>query len=249
MSEVLDRRTVLRAAATGAGIVAAAMLAACASPATRPDRASPPPPSPTATAGADPAPDATEGADTVPAATGVLIAYFSRAGENYYYGDRTTLEIGNTEVLVGMMTDRIQADVYRIESAEPYSDSYDDTVARNSQEQDAYTRPAIANALPDLTGYHTVLLASPIWNVRPPMIMSTFAEALDFSGKTVHPVVTYAVSGLGRSAEVYADLLPDATLADGLAIQGEVVADAGPDLDSWLSAAGLTGNPNEESKE
>jgi hypothetical protein len=28
----------------------------------------------------------------------VLLAYFSRAGENYYNGDRIDLEVGNTEV-------------------------------------------------------------------------------------------------------------------------------------------------------
>jgi hypothetical protein len=71
-------------------------------------------------------------------------------------------------------------------------------VARNVREQDAYTRPAIANALPRLDPYDTVLLASPIWNVRAPMIMTTFTEALDFAGKTVHPVTTHAMSGLER---------------------------------------------------
>jgi hypothetical protein len=44
-----------------------------------------------------------------------------------------------------------------------------------------------------------VLLASPLWNVRPPMIMRTFAERYDFSGKIVLPVTTYAVSGLGTA--------------------------------------------------
>jgi hypothetical protein len=29
----------------------------------------------------------------------VLLAYFSRAGENYWYGGRRDLRVGNTEVL------------------------------------------------------------------------------------------------------------------------------------------------------
>jgi hypothetical protein len=29
----------------------------------------------------------------------ILLAYFSRPGENYYYGGRRNLEVGNTEVL------------------------------------------------------------------------------------------------------------------------------------------------------
>lgn len=151
----------------------------------------------------------------------VLLAYFSRAGENYHYGSRTFLEVGNTEVLAGIISDRISCHVHRIEAAEPYSDDYDDTVARNVREQDADARPAIANPLPDIDGYDVVLLGSGIWNVRPPMIMRTFAEGLDFSGKTVLPVVTYAVSGLGTAAEEYAQACPGATIGDGLAGAGK----------------------------
>ena len=48
-----------------------------------------------------------------------LLAFFSRRGENYYYGGRRTLQLGNTEVLAGMIAERIDCDVYRIEEAEP----------------------------------------------------------------------------------------------------------------------------------
>jgi hypothetical protein len=46
-----------------------------------------------------------------PTSTGskVLLAYFSRAGENYYYGGRTNLTVGNTEVLAGMISQLIGA--------------------------------------------------------------------------------------------------------------------------------------------
>jgi hypothetical protein len=33
-----------------------------------------------------------------------LLAYFSRPGENYYYGGRTNLEVGNTEMLATMIS-------------------------------------------------------------------------------------------------------------------------------------------------
>jgi hypothetical protein len=38
-----------------------------------------------------------------PAGSRVLLAYFSRAGENYHYGGRKNLTIGNTEVLAGLI--------------------------------------------------------------------------------------------------------------------------------------------------
>jgi flavodoxin len=177
----------------------------------------------------------------LPAGTGVsvLLAYFSRAGENYHYGGRKYLEVGNTEILAGLISSRIACDVYRIEVAVPYSDDYDDTVARNVREQDADARPAIANPLPALDGYDTVLLGSGISNVRPPMIMRTFAEGLDLTGKTVLPVVTHAVSGLGRAPEEYAQACPSATVGEGLAVRGEEVRQAGSIVSSWLRRVDL----------
>lgn len=169
----------------------------------------------------------------------ILLAYFSRSGENYYYGDRIDLDLGNTEVLAGMIRDRLGCDVHRIVEADPYPQDYDATVARNVREQDADARPAIANTLPDLAGYGVVLLASPLWNVRPPMIMHTFTDALDFTSKTVHPITTHAMSGLGTAERDYAAACPGAVLGEGLAVQGEVVADSGPEIDEWLARTGL----------
>jgi flavodoxin len=172
-------------------------------------------------------------------ASSVLLAFFSRPGENYYYGDRRDLEVGNTKVLAGMIADRISCDVYEIRAADPYSRDYDATVARNVREQESDARPEIAEPLPALDDYDTVLLASPLWNVRPPMIMSTFAESLDFRGTTVHPVTTHAMSGLGTAERDYRRLCRGATLAEGLAVQGEEVTDSGGDLGAWLRRTGL----------
>jgi hypothetical protein len=88
-----------------------------------------------------------------------------------------------------------------------------------------------------------VLLASGIWNVRAPMIMTTFAESYDFTGKTIHPVTTFATSGLGATGRDYASSCPGAVIGDGLAVRGEEVRDAGPDVESWLRRTGLLQSP------
>ena len=172
----------------------------------------------------------------------VLLAYFSRAGENYYYGGRADLIVGNTEVLAGLIKDRLDCDVHRIEAADPYPDSYDATVARNVREQNGNARPAIANPLPTIDQYDTVLLASGIWNVRAPMIMATFAESYDFTGKTIHPVTTHAMSGLGNTESDYTASCPGGVIGQGLAVKGEEVRDAGPSINSWLQRIGLLEN-------
>jgi len=174
-------------------------------------------------------------------ASRTLVALFSRAGENHYYGGRTWLEAGNTEVVVGLLAALVEVDVYRIVPAEPYPTDYEETVAQNVREQDADARPRIADPLPDLAGFERVVLASGVWNVRPPMIMRTFTEALDFTGRTVYPLTTHAGSGLGRASDVYRQTCPGATIGEGLAIRGEEAAQAGPEMRAWLQRIGLLG--------
>ncbi|MEV7887089.1 flavodoxin [Streptomyces sp. NPDC002817] len=185
------------------------------------------------------APEAGERPATVPlSGKRILLAYFSRPGANYFNGGRTDLRTGNTEVLARMISEHIACDVHRIEAVDPYSDDYDETVARNVREQNADARPTIANPLSSVARYDVFLLASPIWNVRAPMIMSTFAERYDLRGKTVHPVTTHAMSGLGTTERDYAASCPGATIGEGLAVRGEEVGTADAEVRSWLRRIG-----------
>jgi flavodoxin len=220
-SIMLGRRSFLVAVAAVVGAVAGIELSGRPSPPSRK-------PNP---AGDVPASDA--------ASNRILVAYFSRPGENYYYGGRTHLEVGNTEVVAGMISRLLGCDIYRIEAAEPYSEDYEETVERNVEEQNANARPAMVNPLPSIDQYNTVLLGSPIWNVRAPMIMSTSTETYDFTGKTVHPFTTYAMSGLGTTERDYARSCRGATIGDGLAVRGEEAGDASAAVESWLRDIGL----------
>ncbi|SEH03151.1 Flavodoxin [Nonomuraea solani] len=226
--DALERRSFLRhAVLAGGAVLAGVPILGCAS--------SPPRPPGPAPAGRP--------ARSGSAAKSVLLAYFSRAGENYHYGGRRNLRVGNTEVLAQMISRRIGCDVHRIEPADPYPGDYEETVARNVREQDAGARPAIAGPLPSIDRYDTVLVGSPIWNVRAPMIMSTFTEGLDLRGKTVVPFTTHAMSGLGTTARDYAATCPGATIADGLAVRGEEVNDAGAAVEAWLRHLRLLAAP------
>jgi Flavodoxin len=138
-----------------------------------------------------------------------------------------------------MISELIACDVHRIDAADPYPAGYDATVARNVREQDADARPRIANPLASIGQYDTVLLGSPIWNVRAPMIMSTFTDGHDFTGKTVHPFVTYAVSGLGSIERDYTTSCRGARIGAGLAVRGEEVLQHRPDVEIWLREARL----------
>lgn len=69
--------------------------------------------------------------------------------------------------------------------------------------------------------------------------MTPFTEALDFRRKTVHPITTYAMSGLGTTERDYAASCPGATIAEGLAVRGEEVKEADSEVQAWLRRSGL----------
>lgn len=249
----VGRRAFLRSALGGiAGVMLGAVVSSCsdAPPARRiDDPTQAPPPQPTRTP-AQPTRAAVQPTQTPvqptqapaqPTSTGgkVLLAYFSRAGENYYYGERTHLEVGNTEVVAGMISRLIACDMHRIEPVNPYPEDYEATVAQDDREQEANARPAIANPLASIASYDIVLLGSPIWGGRAPMIMSTFVEGFDFTGKTVFPFTTHAGSGLGTTVRDYTASCPGATIGEGLAVRGEEVRDASAAVESWLRRTNL----------
>ena len=169
----------------------------------------------------------------------MLLVFFSRAGENYFNGGRKDLAVGNTEVVAGMVRDALRCDVFQIKAVDPYPHSYDATVQRNVREQNDNARPKIANLPASLGGYRTILIGSPVWNVRAPRIMLTFTERYDFTGKTIYPFTTYAMSGLGSVVDEYRAACRGAKLGAALAIRGEEAEGSRKAVDGWLRRIGL----------
>ena len=53
-----------------------------------------------------------------------LIAFFSRADENYFGGAMRYVKVGNTEIVAGIMKELTSADTFKIEMKDPYSPVY-----------------------------------------------------------------------------------------------------------------------------
>ena len=53
-----------------------------------------------------------------------LIAFYSRADENYFGGAMKYIEVGNTEKVAGMIADITGGDLFKIEQKIPYSADY-----------------------------------------------------------------------------------------------------------------------------
>lgn len=58
-----------------------------------------------------------------------LIAFYSRAGENYFGGAYHRLTVGNTERAAKLLAELTGGALYKIEQAQPYSDEYQTCIA------------------------------------------------------------------------------------------------------------------------
>jgi hypothetical protein len=101
---LIDRRAVIKRSLILGGALLSAPIVGCR----------PAPPSSPVIAQSPDAPEAT----AVATPSKLLLAYFSRPGENYYYGDRIDLDVGNTEVVANMIASTVAVDVYRIEASD-----------------------------------------------------------------------------------------------------------------------------------
>ena len=163
-----------------------------------------------------------------------LIAYYSRAGNNYVSGQIVNLPVGNTEIAAKKIKKLRGGDLFRIDTVKPYPVDYRQTTeaAKLALRQNA--RPELSMRVENMTEYQIVCLGYPNWCGTMPMAVFTFLEAYDFAGKTIIPFCTHEGSGMARSERDIKRLCPDATLKEGLPIIGGTVHEAESDIALWI---------------
>lgn len=79
-----------------------------------------------------------------------LIAYYSRADENYVSGTLRNLSVGNTEIAANMIKDLTDGDMFKIEQSKPYSKGYNDCIEEARADQKIIHVPSLNPACPPL---------------------------------------------------------------------------------------------------
>ncbi len=165
-----------------------------------------------------------------------LIAFFSRADENYFGGAMRYIKTGNTEVVVDHMKEMIDADVFKIEMKNPYSPVYMTCIEEAKKDLRNNARPELTHYLDNIDDYDTVILAYPNYWGTMPMAVVTFLEKYNFSGKTILPLCTNEGSGMGNSERDLKKYASGAQIRDGLSITGSKAADSDDKLQKWLNS-------------
>ena len=164
----------------------------------------------------------------------ILIAYFSRKGQNYKGGSIVNLPVGNTEVVAKMIQVIVGGDLFEIKTVKTYPAGYDETTKVAKDELRSNARPELTEKVKYMDEYDIIYLGYPNWWSTFPMAVSTFLESYDFSGKTIIPFCTHEGSGLGRSEQDIKKLCPKANLLQGLAILGGSASSADNLVQSWI---------------
>lgn len=178
----------------------------------------------------------------------ILIVYFSRAGENWQVGN---VEKGNTAVIADYIKEKVDADVFEISPVNPYPEDYMETVNIARDEKNNNSRPEFKGEIKNFEQYDTVFLGYPIWNGGLPMIMYTFLEEYNMSGKTVIPFSTHGGSGWGNTKSELNTLCPNAEFKDGYSTAGTNVREVQTQdaVHKWVDGLELNMNTNNDEQE
>lgn len=148
----------------------------------------------------------------------ILVVYFSKTGENYNVG---TVDVGNTAMMASYIKEYLNADSFEIVPVKKYSDNYKESTDEAKKEQNENARPEIKNKLENIEKYNTIFIGYPIWWGDMPMIVYTFLEQYDLSGKTIIPFNTHEGSGnSGTYTKLKNKLINSNVNTNGLAITG-----------------------------
>ena len=157
---------------------------------------------------------------------GTLVVYFSATG--------------NTQAVAQTIADTLGAEIYQIVPEQPYTDedlNWNVADSRvNVEHEDPSFRPAIAGGVPDLSGYDTIFIGSPLWWREAPNIVWNFVESADLSGKTVIPFCTSMSDDIGSSGDTLAAMAPEATWLAGARF-GESLDEAS--VVAWVEGLGV----------
>lgn len=170
-----------------------------------------------------------------------LIAYYSRAGENYFGGAYRHIAVGNTEKAAKMLAELTGGELFQIQQQEPYSDDYQTCIAQAKADLQHHARPELVAPPESLEDYGEIYLGYPNYWGTMPMAVYSFLERYDLQGKTIHPFCTHEGSGLSRTEQDIQKAAKGAKVTKGLAIYGSNVDSAKPALADWVQEVGTDG--------
>ena len=168
----------------------------------------------------------------------VLVAYFSRTGEQYGVGNITE---GNTAIVAKIIAAKTNGDLFEIKVAKDnYPKGYMELTEHAKKELQANARPEIVGKVENFNQYDTIFIGFPVWWGDKPMPVYTFIDSYDFNGKNIVPFCTHEGSGFCGTQGMDKT---GAKVLKGLAMYGHVAQNDKPQAEKqvgeWLKGIGF----------
>lgn len=160
--------------------------------------------------------------------------------------------LGNTQYVAQVIQENTGADIFRIEPETPYPTDHETLVDMAKKEQDENARPAMKNHVENMEQYDTIFIGYPNWWGDMPMLLYSFFDEYDLSGKTIIPFNTHGGSGFSNTIRTITELEPNAEVnTNGFSVSRDNVEEAKPDIVAWLGNLGylIETEPNDEKNE
>ena len=149
-----------------------------------------------------------------------LVTYFSASGV--------------TAKLAQHLADAIDAPIYEIKPAVPYTSAdldWTNGKSRSTVEmQDKSCRPALADTDAPVADADVIFVGYPVWWYREPSIIDSFLAAYDFTGKKIVLFATSGGSDIGREAPARAAEITKADVLPGKRFSANASAN---ELKTW----------------
>ena len=163
-----------------------------------------------------------------------MFVYCSRTGENYWNGSIKNLEKGNSETIAEMVADMTGGDLFEVETVKTYPEDYYQCIDEAKAELQRGDRPEVKAYADDLEDYDTIYVGYPNWWGTMPMVMFTFLEHYDLSGKRIIPFCTNEGSGMGGSERDLKKICKGAKVEKGLSVHGAAAAQSRSKVEAWV---------------
>ncbi len=154
-----------------------------------------------------------------------LVIYYSQTGVTR----QVALEIAR----------QLNADTLSLQVENPYSGTFDETVARVQNERETGELPRLKPIDVDLSAYETIFLGYPIWfgTYAPPI--AALVEQEDFEGKRIVPFCTFGSGGRVNSRDDLTAALPLADVTEAYGVRTVRVDKAPAEVKRFLSENGF----------
>ena len=168
----------------------------------------------------------------------VLVAYFSKTGEQYSVGNITE---GNTAIIAKMVANKTGGDLFEIKvKNDNYPKGYTELTEYAKAEMNQNARPEIVGKVDNFEQYDTIFIGFPIWWGDKPMPVYTFIDSYNFNGKNIIPFCTHEGSGFCGTQGMDKT---GAKILKGLAMYGHTAqndrTEADKKVSEWLKGLGF----------